>query len=66
MNSNSNQESEFTSMAERHHQIMMEGTRFLKRLAWIVAFIIVLIVGAICFFFFKESIPLSFIFSRYP
>lgn len=46
------QESEFSSMAERHHQIMMEGDRFLRRLVWGCVGLAI-IVGAVIFYFVK-------------
>lgn len=49
------------SVAERHSQIMAEGTQFFRRIAWGCAMIIVAIVGFIIFLFFKNSQ-----FWRYP
>ncbi len=51
--SEENEESEFWNASERHHQIMMEGDRFVKRIVWGCLGVLVLAAGFVIFFLFK-------------
>jgi len=43
----SNEDDEYLTASERHAQIMQDGERFFRRLAWSCAGVLMLIVGAI-------------------
>lgn len=61
MNDVGNEESDFSSAAERHHQIMVDGTRFFRHLFFGCLSSVVLIAGTVIFFLFRYH-P----FWRYP
>lgn len=49
----SNEESEFATAAERHHQIMIDLDKGMNRIVWGCAGLVVIIIGALIFYFLK-------------
>jgi hypothetical protein len=48
-----NEDDEYLTVSERHHQLMMDGERFFRRLFWGCMGIVVLVVGTVIFLLFK-------------
>lgn len=61
---NGNNDKDMVTASERHHQIMMELMAYEKAFKWGCG-IIVVIAGAIAFFYFKNTIDWKE-FLRYP
>lgn len=47
------EEQDYTTAAERHHQIMMELNKGCNRLVFFIGFVLILIAGTVIFFIFK-------------